>query len=53
MAFNMLRRGRLIPVPPPEEALRRLEREAGPPARRRTLVGSPETVKPAIEQLAA
>jgi luciferase family oxidoreductase group 1 len=54
MAFTMLRRGRLIAVPPPETALRFLSSEGDQLAgRRRTIVGSQETVRAGIEQVAA
>lgn len=62
MAFTLLRRGELIAVPPPEQALEFLDREraarersaaATPPrARRRTVVGSPDTVRPELEEVA-
>jgi luciferase family oxidoreductase group 1 len=54
MTFTLLRRGQLIAVPPPEDALRFLaadERDPTQPRpRRRAVVGSPDTVR---EQLAA
>jgi luciferase family oxidoreductase group 1 len=54
MAFTLLRRGRLIAVPPPETALRFLEQEGdGLTGHRRTIVGTPETVRAGIEQVAA
>jgi luciferase family oxidoreductase group 1 len=54
MTLRLLRQGRLIPVPPPDEALRFLgDQEGGAPAGRRAIVGSPATVRPAVEQLAA
>ncbi len=54
MAFTMLRRGRLIEVPPPETALRFLASEGDQlTGRRRTIVGAPETVRAGIEQVAA
>ena len=54
MAFTMLRRGRLIEVPPPETALRFLASEGDDLAgRRRTIVGDQETVRAGIEQVAA
>ncbi len=54
MAFSMLRRGRLIEVPPPETALRFIESQGDELAgRRRTIVGSPETVRAGIERAAA
>jgi luciferase family oxidoreductase group 1 len=54
MAFTMLRRGRLIEVPPPDTALRFLASEGDQlTGRRRTIVGAPETVRAGIEQVAA
>ena len=55
MAFAMLRRGRLIAVPPPEAAERFLASEAGNavPMRRRTIVGTADQVKAGIEEAAA
>ena len=57
MLFEMMHRGQLIPVPPVEKAVRFLAEQrlplAGMPVARRTIVGSPETVKPALEQVAA
>jgi luciferase family oxidoreductase group 1 len=68
MAFTMLRRGELIAVPPPEQALEFLEgerraREARaeaqpeapgqPRAQRRTVVGSPEKVRSELEAVAS
>lgn len=56
MAFTMLRRGRLIPVPPPEKAVRFLESEGedplSPPPGRRTIVGGIDQVRAQVEQLA-
>jgi luciferase family oxidoreductase group 1 len=57
MAFKMLRRGRLIAVPPPDKAARFLESEGEdprmPPATgRRTIVGAPDKVRAQVEQLA-
>jgi luciferase family oxidoreductase group 1 len=57
MAFTLLRRNRLIPVPPPEKAVEFLEREGkslngGRPGRR-TVLGSPERVRAAIETVAS
>src|SRR5262249_18437351 len=54
MLFTMLRQGRLIPVPPPDKALRFLETQgatAGP--RRRAIVGTPETVRSGLIDVAA
>jgi luciferase family oxidoreductase group 1 len=57
MAFKMLRRGRLIPVPPPDKAVRFLasegERADQPPAGRRAIVGAIDKVRAQVEQLAA
>jgi luciferase family oxidoreductase group 1 len=56
MTLTLLRRGQLIPVPPPEKALEFLSRE-GKPANgalpgRRAIIGSPSTVQAGIEALA-
>jgi luciferase family oxidoreductase group 1 len=54
MAFSLLRRGRLVPVPPVDEALRYLagrERRPGGSGRR-AVIGSPETVRAGIEEVA-
>jgi luciferase family oxidoreductase group 1 len=54
MTFTLLRQGRLIPVPPPETAERFLASQGDDLAgRRRTIVGSPDTVKAGIEQAVA
>jgi len=55
MAFTMLRRGQLIPVPSPERASEWLQREGrtlAPSGQggRRTIVGSPEKVRAGIEE---
>jgi luciferase family oxidoreductase group 1 len=58
MSFKLLRRGELIPVPPPEKAAEFLARDGsqprggGPPSSRRTIVGSPEKVRAGVEQVA-
>jgi luciferase family oxidoreductase group 1 len=56
MAFKMLRRGRLIAVPPVEKAVRFLESEGevvgAPPPGRRTIVGAIDKVRAQLEQLA-
>ena len=57
MTLTLLRQGRLIPVPPPEKALRFLAeqgqdaRSAGPG--RRGVIGSPATVRAGIEEVAS
>jgi luciferase family oxidoreductase group 1 len=55
-AFQLMLRGRLIPVPPPDDALRLL---AGlgldphaPPPGRRAIVGDPQTVRAGLEAVA-
>jgi luciferase family oxidoreductase group 1 len=65
MARTLLQRGQLIPVPPPEKALRFLEGERasedGPaavpgafaPGRRRAVVGDPVKVRRELERVAA
>jgi luciferase family oxidoreductase group 1 len=57
MAFKMLRRGRLIAVPPVDKALRFLAAEGETPAAapqgRRAIVGAPDKVRAQVEQLAA
>jgi luciferase family oxidoreductase group 1 len=59
MTFTLLRRGQLIAVPPPEQALRFLEvdrREgasAGPRSDRRAVLGSPARVRAELEQVVA
>jgi luciferase family oxidoreductase group 1 len=57
MTMTLLRRGRLIKVPPPEKALRFLEAEGLPtdaaPQGRRAIVGSPQTVEAGIRAVCA
>jgi luciferase family oxidoreductase group 1 len=52
MTLAMLRRGRLIEVPPPEKALRFLKQEGDPPTGRRAIVGTPDAVRDGLERLA-
>src|SRR6185436_5670542 len=52
MTLKLLRRGQLIPVPPVDKALAFLEREGGGSGGRRGIIGSPETVRAGVEQLA-
>ncbi len=56
MTLQLLRRGQLIPVPPPEKAIEFLRSRAPSPGRlphRRGIVGSPATVRVGLEALAA
>jgi luciferase family oxidoreductase group 1 len=56
MTFTLLRRGQLIAVPPPEQALRFLElddRSGQPRSERRAVVGSPETVRAQLQEVVA
>jgi luciferase family oxidoreductase group 1 len=55
MTFTLLREGRLIPVPPPEKALRFLEsRPQGAPVhRRRSILGGRDAVRAGIVDVAA
>ena len=57
MTMTMLRQGRLIPVPPPEKALRFLEQHGSPPpgqrgGGRRAIIGDPAKVRAGIEEVA-
>ena len=54
MTFRLLRQGRLIPVPPPDKALRFLETqgEAPPGLRRRSVLGDPAAVRAGLEEVA-
>jgi luciferase family oxidoreductase group 1 len=55
MTLRLLRRGELIPVPPPEKALRFLEQDQGGArgTNRRGIVGTPTDVRTRIEEVAA
>jgi luciferase family oxidoreductase group 1 len=56
MAFDLLRRGRLIPVPPPDKAERYFElhpEERGRPGERRRLTGTAAQVRADVEEVAA
>jgi alkanesulfonate monooxygenase SsuD/methylene tetrahydromethanopterin reductase-like flavin-dependent oxidoreductase (luciferase family) len=56
MTLTLLRRGELIPVPPPDEAIEFLRREGRPNTGavpgRRGIIGSPLSVRAGVEQLA-
>jgi luciferase family oxidoreductase group 1 len=58
MTMRLLRQGQLIPVPPPEKAIKFLQRDGTPDgpsdrAGRRGIVGSPQTVRAGVEEIAA
>ncbi|MGH2864562.1 MAG: LLM class flavin-dependent oxidoreductase, partial [Solirubrobacteraceae bacterium] len=57
MTFTLLRRGQLIAVPPPEDALRFLLADDGSGgaqrSERRAVVGSPEKVRAQLQEVAA
>jgi luciferase family oxidoreductase group 1 len=57
MTLTLLRRGQLIPVPPPEKAIAFLASEGkevtGMAPGRRGVVGSPETVRAGLERVAS
>jgi luciferase family oxidoreductase group 1 len=57
MTFTLLRRGELIAVPPPERALEFLAADPGAPGQprseRRSVLGSPDSVRPELEDVAA
>jgi luciferase family oxidoreductase group 1 len=56
MMMALLRQGRLVPVPPPEKAMRFVATQGidlrNPRGRRRRVIGRPETVRAGIEQVA-
>jgi len=56
MMMALLRQGRLVPVPPPEKAMRFVASQGidlrNPRGRRRRVIGGPETVRAGIEQVA-
>jgi len=57
MTFTLLRRGQLIPVPPPETAVAFLAVDrrtaAQPPSQRRAVLGAPATVRAELEEVVA
>src|SRR3954452_20518423 len=60
MTIQLLRKGRPIPVPAPEKALRFLDQQPGPPVPassraggRRSVIGTPERVREGLEEVAA
>src|SRR3984885_5542754 len=56
MCFTLLHRNQLIPVPPPDKAIEFFRREGKSPSGgrpgRRSILGSPETVRAGVEQAA-
>jgi luciferase family oxidoreductase group 1 len=53
MAFSLLRRGRLIKVPPVDEAVSYWESRGPTRSSRRLILGSPATVRAGVEEVAA
>ena len=53
MMLSLLRQGRLIEIPPVEKALRYLETRTPGKGDRRAVIGSPETVRAGLEEVAA
>jgi alkanesulfonate monooxygenase SsuD/methylene tetrahydromethanopterin reductase-like flavin-dependent oxidoreductase (luciferase family) len=53
MMLSLLRQGRLIEIPPVEQALRYLETREPGRGDRRAVIGSPETVRAGLEAVAA
>ncbi len=53
MMLSLLKRGRLVPVPPVDKALRYLETRERSPGGRRAVIGSPGTVRAGLEAVAA
>jgi luciferase family oxidoreductase group 1 len=53
MMLSMLRQGRLIEIPPVERALSYLQTRERTPGGRRAVIGSPETVRAGLEEVAA
>jgi len=53
MMLSLLRQGRLIEIPPPEKAQAYLETRERSSSGRRAVIGTPETVRAGIEQVAA
>jgi luciferase family oxidoreductase group 1 len=53
MMLSLLRQGRLIEIPPPEKALAYLKTREPGKGDRRAVIGSPETVRAGLEEVAA
>jgi luciferase family oxidoreductase group 1 len=52
MTFSLLRRGRLIQVPPPDKALRYLDDHGSASTARRGVIGDPDQVRARIDEIA-
>ena len=52
MMMSLLKRGRLVPVPPVDRAKRYLETRERTPGGRRAVIGSPQTVRAGLETVA-
>ena len=53
MMLSLLRQGRLVEIPPVDKALRYLETRTQGKSDRRAIIGSPETVRAGLEEVAA
>jgi luciferase family oxidoreductase group 1 len=53
MMMSLLKQGRLVPIPPVEKALRYLETRERTAGGRRAVIGSPQTVRAGLEEVAA
>jgi alkanesulfonate monooxygenase SsuD/methylene tetrahydromethanopterin reductase-like flavin-dependent oxidoreductase (luciferase family) len=53
MMLSLLKRGRLVPVPPVDKALHYLATRERSPGGRRAVIGSPRTVRAGLEAVAA
>jgi luciferase family oxidoreductase group 1 len=53
MMLSLLRQGRLIEIPPVDKALRYLDTRTPGKSDRRAIIGSPETVRAGLEEVAA
>jgi luciferase family oxidoreductase group 1 len=53
MMLSLLKRGRLVPVPPVDRAKSYFETQERTPGGRRAVIGSPQTVRAGLEEVAA
>jgi len=53
MMMSLLKQGRLVPIPPVDKALRYLDTRERSPGGRRAVIGSPQTVRAGLEEVAA